>query len=216
MPDLPELGPALDSLRAHWDRMATSTADDCSKVDASLRAQRMRFEAFVIHHDLAGASILDVGCGVGDFYAHLERRQIAADYFGADLSLKMVERCRERFPTGKFEAVNILDWNPPERFDYTTAFAIHNVRVEDGDKLLRDVTRRQFDLCRRAAHISLLTDRFAGFAPHIQPWRAEEVLTLALSITPYVTLRHDYLPNDFSVTLYRQPLIDVRKDLLLD
>ncbi len=206
----------LREVQSYWDKKAIEEASDCQRIESGRRAQLMRFENFVIHHELAGASILDVGCGVGDFYAHLERRQIASGYFGADLSVKMVERCRERFPAGRFEAVNILDWTPPEPFDYTVAFAIHNVRIDGGDKILREVTRRQFDLCRRAAHISLLTDRFPGFASHIQPWSPEEILTLALSITPYVTLRHDYLPNDFSVTLYRQPLIDVRKDLLLD
>lgn len=71
-------------------------------------------------------------------------------------------------------------------------------------------------MCRVAAHVSLLTDRYTGFASHIQPWRVEEILTLALDITPFVALRHDYLPNDFSVTLYRQPLIDTRTDLLLE
>jgi len=85
-----------------------------------------------------------------------------------------------------------------------------------GRELLRRVTRRQFELCRRAAHVDLLTDRYPGFDPHIQSWRVEEVLTLALSITPYVALRHDYLPNAFSVTLYREPLIDSCPGLLLD
>ena len=30
----------------------------------------------------------------------------------------------------------------------------------------------------------------------------------------YVILRHNYLPNSFSITLYREPLIDTRRDLL--
>ncbi len=43
-----------------------------------------------------------------------------------------------------------------------------------------------------------------------------QVLALALEVTPWVVLRHDYLPNDLSVTLYREPLIDTRNDLMLD
>ena len=42
------------------------------------------------------------------------------------------------------------------------------------------------------------------------------MLTLALSITPYVRLEHDVLPNDFSITLYREPLIDRADDLVID
>lgn len=207
---------AVNALQSYWDTKASSEANDCARIESGRRAQKMRFENFVIHHDLEGASVLDVGCGVGDFYDHLRARPQRIDYLGVDLSEKMIARSRERFPQARFEVRNILEGGAVPEFDYTVAFAIHNVRVPNGETILRDVTRRQFELCRRAAHVSLLTDRFPGFAPHIQPWRAEEILSLALEITPYVVLRHDYLPNDFSVTLYREPLIDVRRDLLLD
>ncbi|RFC47011.1 MAG: Ubiquinone/menaquinone biosynthesis C-methylase UbiE [Verrucomicrobia bacterium] len=216
MPDLPELESTLDSVRDHWDKMATATPDDCAKVDASLRAQRMRFEAFVVHHDLEGKSILDVGCGVGDLWMHLRRKGIQCDYLGVDISPEMIRRCRERFPEAAFETRNVLEWTPERSFDYIVAFGIHNVRVDSGRELLERVTRRQFELCTEGAHTSILTDRYLGFAPQIQPWRAEEILTLALDITPFVVLRHDYLPNDFSLTLYRKPLIDTRPGLLLD
>lgn len=206
----------VHALQSYWDEKASSEASDCARIESGRRAQKMRFENFVIHHDLQGASILDVGCGVGDFFAHLQCREHGADYTGVDLSEKMIARSRERFPEARFEVRNILEGSAAPQFDYTVAFAIHNVRVPNGEDILRAVTRRQFEFCRRAAHISLLTDRFPGFAKHIQPWRAEEILSLALEITPYVVLRHDYLPNDFSVTLYREPLIDVRRDLLLD
>ncbi len=101
-------------------------------------------------------------------------------------------------------------------FAGTLAIAIHNVRFGGAEELLVATMRRQFELCTRAAHISLLTDRYQGFADHILPWRAEQVLGFALEISPNVVLRHDYLPNDFSVTLYREPLIDTRPGLLLD
>lgn len=160
--------------------------------------------------------MLDLGCGVGDFYGHLQRRNVSCEYLGVDLADAMVARSRERFPQGEFVVGNILEWPEDQKFDYTVAFAIHNVRMDGGADLLRSVTSRQFALCEKAAHVSLLTSRFSGFAEHIQSWDVEEVLSMALSITPYVVLRHDYLPNDFSVTLYRRPVIDVRADLFLD
>ncbi len=206
----------LQQAQAYWDKRAAEAATDCEKVEQSRRAQRMRFEVFVLNHDLNGKTLLDVGCGMGDLWEHLLARGIHCDYTGIDISPEMVRRCRERFPGVPFECQNILEWNRGQQFDYTIAVGIHNIKVDGGWELLEQVTRRQFELCRVATHISLLTDRYTGFAPHIQPWRAEAILTLALDITPYVVLRHDYLPNDFSVTLYREPLIDTRADLVLD
>ena len=205
-----------DRLRSFWDERARNAPTDAERVDSQRRAQRMRFEAFVLSHELSGASILDVGCGVGDLYGHLADRGISCDYTGVDLSAEMIARAAEKYPAARFEAADVLAWPDAARFDYTVAFAIHNVKIEGGRELLERLTRKQFVLCRRATHLSLLTDRYQGFAPHIQPWRAEEILTLALSISPWVTLRHDYLPNDFSVTLYRKPYIETRPGLLLE
>lgn len=216
MPEQPDLSATIARVRDHWDQRATQAANDCARVDATMRAQRMRFEAFVIHHEFDGKSVLDVGCGVGDLWSHLRARGLRCEYLGTDVSAEMIRRCRERFPDAAFEALDILKWEPGRQFDYTVAIGIHNVRVEGARELLERITRRQFELCRVAAHVSLLTDRYAGFGPHAQAWRAEEILTMALGITPNVVLRHDYLPNDFSVTLYREPLIDTRKDLRLE
>jgi ubiquinone/menaquinone biosynthesis C-methylase UbiE len=207
---------ALAKVRRYWDERATAYKDDCSRVEAGPRGQIMRFQAFATIHDLEGASVLDVGCGTGDFYGFLKRSGISCKYLGVDISDQMVERSQEKYPDGKFRVLDVLNAKPPGKFDYVVSFAIHNVKVKSAPKLLEEMTRRQFELCRLGAHVSILTSRYPGFAPHIQSWRAEKVLTLALNITPFVVLRHDYLPNDFSVTLYRKPLIDTRKDLLLD
>jgi SAM-dependent methyltransferase len=206
----------LQQARQYWDKRAAEAATDCEKVEQSQRTQRMRFEVFVLNHDLADKSLLDVGCGTGDLWAHLQARGIGCDYTGIDISPEMVRRCQERFPGVRFESQNILEWIPGQPFDYTIAVGIHNIKVDGGRELLEKVTRRQFELCRVAAHVSLLTDRYEGFASHIQAWPVEEIVTLALDITPYVVLRNDYLPNDFSVTLYREPLIDTRTDLMLE
>jgi SAM-dependent methyltransferase len=209
------LAAGLADTRAYWEKKATAAGDDCARIEMSSRAQRMRFENFLVHHDFATASLLDVGCGAGGFFDHLGQRGFTGDYLGVDLTPEMVARCQARFPESHFECRNILEWPTERRWDFTLAFSIHNVRMTGGRELLESVTRRQFELCNRAAHVDLLTDRYEGFDAHIQPWRAEEILSLALSITPYVVLRHDYLPNAMSVTLYREPLIDTRLDLLL-
>lgn len=207
---------SYDQLLAYWENRARTASTDCERVEFSQRSQRMRFETFILSHELNGKSVLDVGCGLAHFWEHLQRRSINCEYFGVDISGEMIRRCSKKFPALHFENVNILNWEPGRVFDYSVAFGIHNIKVNNGYEVLERVTERQFELSGIAAHVSLLTDRYKGFADHIQAWRAEEILSLALNITSYVTLRHDYLPNDLSVTLYRKPLIDTRSDLILD
>ncbi len=207
---------SLAHVQSYWDEKAKHSSSDSERVEWSQRTQKMRFEAFVTNHDLSGRSILDVGCGVGDLLKHLQRRGINCDYSGFDISPEMVRICREKFPGVDFECGNFSNWNPRRQFDYTIAIGIHNIQLDGARKILERVTRKQFEMSKIAAHISLLTDRYSGYAPHIMAWRVEEVLSMALEITPYVVVRHDYLPNDFGITLYREPLIDTGKSLILD
>ena len=206
----------LKKCRTYWDERAGLDASETEKVEMSPRTQACRFEMFLRDHDIAGKRILEVGCGTGGFYKHLLKRNIECHYEGFDLSPQMVELCRGFFPGIPFYHGDVLKWETDEPFDYTVSFAIHNIKIPQGWEILQAVTRRQFELCRVAAHLSILTDRFQGFGEKIQAWRAEDVLTFALSLTPYVDLRHSYLPNDFNLTLYREPLIDTCKDLMLE
>lgn len=206
---------ALDALRSYWDRQS-QLGDDRQRVDFNPRTQRTRFEAFVRQHQLDGRRVLDLGCGVAAFYEHLRQREIDCDYVGFDLSPEMVDLCRRRYPGVSFVSGDIVEWGDPQCVDFSVAFGIHNVRFDDGWDILERVTRRQFELTRVAAHVSLLTDRFADFGERAQPWPAEKVLSLALDITPYVRLEHDVLPNDFSITLYREPWIDRARNLAID
>jgi SAM-dependent methyltransferase len=207
------LDKAIEELRRFWDDRVLSTASDLERVDQSARAQRIRFESFLQHHSVQGRSILDVGCGVAGLYKHLKHQKIAVDYFGVDISEQMIRCCREQHPEAQFECRDILKWETTSTFDYVVAIGIHNITVDNGWSLLEAVTRQQFELCRVAAYVSILTDRYKNFGPGIQAWSAEKVLNICLRITPYVTLRHDYLPNDFSVALYREPLIDTHPEL---
>lgn len=211
-----DIGSGLRQAAEYWDVKSSSADSFLESVEQNSRPQKMRYESFVRAHDLENCSVLDVGCGAGDFYRHLHKREINSSYTGTDISSNMVSACRNRFPGQIFRHVDIVDLPDNEAYDYVVSFGIHNIRVDNGWEILQALAARQFQLCKKAAHVSILTDRYEGFAPHIQSWNAERVLSLALSITPCVVLRHDYLPNDFSVTLYREPLIDTQDNLLID
>jgi len=200
----------------YWDRKSSVSSSFCESVEQRSRPQRMRYESFVLGNPVRDCSLLDVGCGAGDFLHHLHQRELNVRYTGTDVSGNMVDTCRRRFPQHEFQHVDIVDLQADRTFDYVVSFGIHNIRIDAGWDILKATTAKQFELCGKAAHLSILTDRYEGFDPHIQSWTAERVLEIALAITPHVVLRHDYLPNDFSVTLYREPLIDTAEALLLD
>ncbi len=200
---------SLETVQRFWDARARAGTSDHQRVDTNLRTQYMRFLAFVQACKIEGDSILDIGCGTGAFLDFLRKRGITSDYTGFDLSPAMIARCRELFPDEAFVAGDFLEWQPGKTYDYAIAIAIHNnVRIADGWDILDATLRKQFALANKAAHMSVLSSTFTGFSSDMKAWDPHQVLALAMDITPHVVLRHDYLPHDFSVTLFKDPTID--------
>jgi SAM-dependent methyltransferase len=57
--------------------------------------------------EIRGARVLDLGVGGGRTTAYLA--DLASDYIGVDYSPEMIERCRRRFPSMKFELGDARD-----------------------------------------------------------------------------------------------------------
>src|SRR5947209_2370512 len=51
---------------------------------------------------LEGATVLDVGCGLANFYQGLTRRGIAVNYIGYDITDAFTQANRQRFPEARF------------------------------------------------------------------------------------------------------------------
>src|ERR671935_2006255 len=83
----------------------------------SAAAQRARFAAVLAVGDRDGATLLDAGCGLGDFYGYLRERSIAARYTGCDLSTPHVEAARKAYPDARFVAADVHEILAGERFD---------------------------------------------------------------------------------------------------
>ena len=96
----------LEDVRASYDRVADTYVDlAVGRLDDEpwLRAA---LDAFA--EDVAGLGpVLDVGCGPGHVTAHLATRGL--DVRGVDLSPRMVEHARRRYPTLRFDVASATD-----------------------------------------------------------------------------------------------------------
>jgi 2-polyprenyl-3-methyl-5-hydroxy-6-metoxy-1,4-benzoquinol methylase len=75
---LEKFGPSIDSL-------ASGTID----------RRTIRFNLLANVDDLSGATILDLGSGLGDFYGFLLEKDIKVNYTGYDLSPDLVELAKK-------------------------------------------------------------------------------------------------------------------------
>jgi SAM-dependent methyltransferase len=170
-------------------------------------SQEKRFDALCTLGELDGRSILDVGCGFGDFLAFLERRGIRPVYTGLDVCAPMIERCRDRFEghAAQFVVADVLEYQPDRPYDYVVASGIFGLDAPGARERIRPTVRRMFDWCRLGMAANFLSTRSPAPAEgrvYVDPC---EALAMGLEMTPAARLDHNYLPNDFTLQLFKTP-----------
>lgn len=173
-------------------------------------SQDKRFDALLALGDFDGSRILDVGCGFGDFLSYLRDRAIEPVYTGLDICEPMIERCVERFPAsqGRFIAGDALDFEPDEHYDYVVASGLFGLDSVGARERIRPTVERLFGMARAGAAINFLSScspRPAENRIYVDPRKA---LDAGLELTPAVRIDHTYLPNDFTLYLYKNPAWD--------
>lgn len=172
-------------------------------------SQQRRFSVLAEIGDLRGRRVLDVGAGLGDFLAYLWERGIVCDYTGLDLCEHLVEGARARFSgttdgPHRFVVADLLAYDD-EPYDYVVSSGLFGLKTTCTAMRVVPSLARLFSLCSRAVAVNFLSARAPVHAQRSEYLQPSAVLEAALRLTPAVHLRHDYLPNDFTLYLYREP-----------
>lgn len=69
-------------------------------------------------------SLLDLGCGTGAFYSYLKLHAPHIQYTGMDISQKFIDVCKNKYPQGDFQQVDILV--TPEKLNCLYDYVIMN------------------------------------------------------------------------------------------
>jgi SAM-dependent methyltransferase len=173
----------------------------------SRESQEVRFDVLTQIGDLTNASVLDVGCGFGDLHSYLERRGIPVRYTGLDIQPAFIEEARRRHPADGFFCADIERFEPKIPPDYVLISGTFNVKFrEDQEAWVFRMLRRMFAWAVRGVGINMLSTYYdpGHYRDDMFYCPPEHALDEAHAITRWVVLRHDYLPHDFTLYLYRK------------
>jgi SAM-dependent methyltransferase len=196
-----------DYLISFYDRTLLMHGDRPEALRWSPEGQRARYGLMLdITESLNGKKVLDYGCGKGDFYGFLKDRNINVDYTGTDINPRLIGLARRKYPECAFRVFDIEEEALKEAFDYIFLCGVFNNRVEGVVDTLKNVLSGLFPHCREALALNALSIHTPEKAVELHYACPEELLTFALkNLTPYVALRHDRVPGDFTMFLYREP-----------
>jgi len=168
--------------------------------------EHVRFQVMAdVVEEVDATSVLDVGCGFADLYEHLMRQGWVGRYSGIDIVPGLLAEARERHPTLDLQEADISAYEPAEDFDVVVASGVFNARLRSGDNeahIARSV-ERMYALCRRAVCVDFMST-YVDFE-HPDAWHTDPAWALELGhgLTKRLRLRHDYMPFEFALVVYR-------------
>ena len=189
-----------DVLR-YFDERLDAYGSSVRAVDwVSEASQTVRFRVLTAIGLLDGATVLDVGSGLGDLASFLAEYHPTARYEGCDVNPRMVGLARARCPGARFFVGDPLAGGAEGAWDWILASGIFHLRDE---AFLRAMVPTLFARARLGVAFNLLS----AWAPVQLPDQfyadPARVLDLCRTLTSRCALRHDYLPHDFTIYLYR-------------
>jgi 2-polyprenyl-3-methyl-5-hydroxy-6-metoxy-1,4-benzoquinol methylase len=187
----------------------------------SPESQKLRFkifqEIFVYGKKAADITVLDVGCGFGDLFGFFKNEKLLSRhkirYTGTDISSKILDVAREKYPDIQFEMKDILEAKDLPRFDYVFCSGVFNIRtmdVESHMEWVRAMLEKMHDLANHGVAVNFLSE---GALPLAEPeginagryfyFSPDEIVWLCRHMGSRYILRHDYHPGDFTVYLLK-------------
>ena len=168
--------PKPEDSAEYWEDEWVKRIGDGSQV-TFYEQKRLRIIDFIKKFNLSNKSILDIGCGIGQFNLHFKW----TDYTGVDLSVKAIEHGKEHCPDSNYHLIDINHFPEDRKYNVLTAWDSFehieltdnlanklNRLTDDGSMILGNVPTMHFSEAEEHEHemdCKILTDFLmkAGF-----------------------------------------------------
>ncbi len=193
-----------------FESLLAAHGDSPRALDWSVEGQRKRF-GVLWEMGLFYGRVLDVGCGLGHFYDYLRHAGFSGSYVGVDFSTVMIQAAQRRLtpaaeyaaPSAHFKVLNALTDELPEA-DFVVSSGLLNVQQGDNFAAMKLLLAKCFNASRVGCAVNMLSTSPPSRRIGRYYYNPSQMLDIAFALTPFVTLRHDYRDNDFTLYLYRR------------
>ncbi len=177
---------------------------------SSRESQYLRFKYLAEIADLKKVNILDFGCGTASFYDYLLKiEQKPKKYLGIEIVDEFLEHCKNKIPDASFhkpEEIKFLN------YDYGFVSGVFNNLRKNNRNFWKDTVKTIFKYSRKGIAFNMMST-YVDYKDEVLFYESpEDAFTyVKKEITPFVTLRHNYLvkensiPFEFIIYAYKFP-----------
>lgn len=163
-----------------------------------------RYEELTKIGDLNGASILDIGCGIGGFYDYCinDKGFCNIKYKGIDIVDGMIELAKAKYPSAEFEVCNILDTKQNEMYDYVILCGVFNVSSDI--QYMNEILSEAFHYCKKGLAFNFISSYANFYEEEISYHSPQDVFLFCVeNLSRKIKMNHHYEKCDVSVFVYR-------------
>lgn len=172
---------------------------------SSRDTQLARFRTITKIGELQGRTVLDVGCGVGDFYHFLSSQGVNVTYTGIDLVSENCSDAQSKYSSAKFINKALFDLEDEIKYDYVIASGIFFLKYSNWDIVVEETLKKMFSLCTLGVAVnfqSAYSEPEDEISKHVYP---EDIFKMITPLSKIFSVFHDYAKkmNDFTLFVYR-------------
>jgi SAM-dependent methyltransferase len=164
-------------------------------------SQHKKFQVLSECSDYTGKSVLDIGCGYAAYGEYLQERFPSVRYTGVELCPEMASMAKSEHPELTVIEGDFLDLEL-KRHDIVTANGIFYLLGEQAESIMYRIIEKMWSLADELVAFNCLS-----------AWRVEQeegefyadplkTMEYCRNFTPWLSLRHDYHPGDFTICMY--------------
>jgi len=171
----------------------------------NVQRRELRYQILEEVGIISGSSVLDVGCGLGDFGLYLRKKGLDVSYTGIDINQGLIEECRRRHKWGNFFVADIEEDNL-QHYDFVVSSSCFNLKLqyEGNYGRMASLLSAMYAHMNKAVACDMLSSwvDFRGNPVDAFYYDPAEVFAISKKITKSVQLRHDYPLFEFCVYLF--------------
>lgn len=134
----------------------------------AIDSQKINFK-LVANYIKNGDSVLDYGCGIGDFIIYLEQNNInISNYLGVDINDNYIKIAKDTYKNYNFQVINNIN-QINEKWDNVCAIGVFTWYITE--KEFKKTIEKLYDLCNKRVLLTFLY----GITPYKKDWGSTKI-----------------------------------------
>lgn len=173
-------------------------------VQSTLEGQIFRFEKLAQIGNLTNCSVLDLGCGIGDYYPFLIKKFGVLDYTGIDIVPESINIAKQQYPNVNFMCRDITEEDLNASFDYILICGVFNNAIPDATEFLKELTSIAFKHCKIGIGFNFVSKYVTFIDPNLSYHDPGAIFDFCIKqLSPKVMIHHHYKRCDVATFVYK-------------